>query len=123
MFVKEKLVCGHVFCKNCIYAWKGSTCPLCRSPMFFIVYNKKITLKNIRIHVSNTDEKIKAGGIDEKNLYEMIQTLIDKMWLYAYDKKYLEIIFEYVSYGLQLNPKLFKKHQKILRVMAYRLGC
>lgn len=121
MFVKEKLVCGHSFCKNCIYAWKSNTCPLCRSPLFFIAHNKKIIIDTIELRISNTDEKIRDGTIDEKTLRETIHELMNKMWLYAYDKKYLEIIYEYLSHGLRMNKKLFLKQFKILRVMAYRL--
>lgn len=36
----QKLCCGHVFCTGCIKTWylkgaSGSTCPMCRAPVYF----------------------------------------------------------------------------------------
>jgi hypothetical protein len=122
MHVKEKLGCGHTFCKNCIYKWKGTTCPLCRSEMFFINHNKDILLENIEIHIKKIDEKIDMGTIDEDSLHKTIQLLVENMWIHSYDKSYIEILSEYVSCGLRLNPKCFKKQHKIFQATVLRLS-
>ena len=41
----QKLCCGHIFCKGCIKTWylkgaSGSTCPMCRSPIYFKGFHK-----------------------------------------------------------------------------------
>lgn len=39
-----KLVCGHVFCKDCIKSWylkgSGAGCPMCRRPVYFKGFHK-----------------------------------------------------------------------------------
>lgn len=41
----QKLCCGHVFCKGCIKNWylrgaAGSSCPMCRRPIYFKGFHK-----------------------------------------------------------------------------------
>ena len=39
-----KLVCGHVFCRECVKSWylkgTGSGCPMCRRPVYFRGFHK-----------------------------------------------------------------------------------
>lgn len=41
----QKLCCGHTFCKNCVKEWylkgvAGTSCPMCRKPMYFKGFHK-----------------------------------------------------------------------------------
>lgn len=122
MYVQEKLACGHTFCKNCIYKWKGETCPLCRSIMFFVNHNKEVTLEIMQTYVKKTDEKIRCNTLDEHSLQEALKLFMENTWAHVYDNNFTEILFEYVAYGLQLNPKSFKKLSKILEATSLRLS-
>ena len=122
MHVREKLACGHEFCKNCIYKWKGDSCPLCRSIMFFINHNKEVTMEIVETHIKKIDEKINLKILDEESLHETIQLLSENMWIYTYDTSYIDILFEYVEQGLQMNPKGFKKKKKIMQATILKLN-
>jgi len=90
--------------------------------MFFINHNKEVTMEIVETHIKKIDEKINLKILDEESLHETIQLLSENMWIYTYDTSYIDILFEYVEQGLQMNPKGFKKKKKIMQATILKLN-
>ena len=57
----QKLCCGHVFCKACVKNWylrgaSGSSCPMCRRPMYWSGFHKVRDQWNEEAYVHKCDE-------------------------------------------------------------------
>lgn len=122
MYVKETLSCGHSFCRNCIYKWKGNTCPMCRSIMFYIINQRDAKLNYAVYNIKILDEQLKANIHDEKFFVNFLNFLSANMWIYYYDSSYLDILFEYTFYSLRNQIFGWKKQFKMMKSISMRLS-
>jgi hypothetical protein len=122
MYVKETLYCGHSFCRNCIYKWKGSTCPMCRSIMFYVINQRNAKLNYATYHIKIIDDQIKVNILDEKFFKQFLIFLNENIWMYYYDSSYLDILFDYTSYILKNQIYGWKKQFKIMQSISMRLS-
>jgi hypothetical protein len=117
MYIKERLACGHIFCKSCIYKWKGKECPKCRSTMFFQIHQKHILLKKANIYITKFDDQMLNDNVNIDELFEGITFLLQNSWIYVYDKSYKQIIIEYMNYGLTKNKLRFSRKNNSMKSM------
>ena len=122
MYVKETLACGHSFCRNCIYKWKGNTCPMCRSIMFYIVHQRDTRLDLVKHLIDTIDEQFKTNTVDEHFLLIVLNMLNENIWIYYYDSSYLDILFEYTSYSLRNQIVGWEKQFKMMKSISMKLS-
>lgn len=122
MYVKETLVCGHSFCRNCIYKWKGNTCPMCRSPMFHIIHQRDTALDHVKYLIDTMDEQFKTKMVNEHFLLIVLNMLNENIWIFYYDSSYLDILFEYTSYSLRNQIVGWNRQFKLMKSISMRLS-
>lgn len=122
MYVKETLVCDHSFCRNCIYKWKGNTCPMCRSIMFHIVHQRDAKLDYADYVINTMDEQLKTNIVNEAFFLHVLDFLNENIWIFYHDSSYLDILFEYTSYRLRNQMTGWKKQFKMMKSISMRLS-
>ena len=122
IYVKETLSCGHSFCRNCIYKWKGTTCPMCRSIMFYIINQRDAKINYATYNIKILDEQLKANIHDVNFFIHVMDFLNQNIWIYYYDGSYLDILLEYTSYSLKNQIVGWKKQFKIMKSISMRLS-
>jgi hypothetical protein len=115
MYVEEKLACGHTFCNGCIYRWKGNECPLCRSIMWYIIHRKETLLTEAAKNVAQIEYDIEDNLLISTDLFFVINFILNNTWMEVYDVYLIDILPKLVSIGMNVNPKLFKKQEIILK--------
>lgn len=122
MYVKETLACGHSFCRNCIYKWKGNTCPMCRSIMFHIVHQRDAKLDYAEYVIDTMDSQLKTNMVNEEFFIHVLDFLNENMWIYYYDRSYLDILLEYTSYILRNQIVGWNRQFKLTKSISMRLS-
>ena len=122
MYVKEKLFCGHSFCRNCIYKWKKTTCPMCRSIMFNVVNQRDAKLDYAIHNIKILDDQLKNNMLDENFFIQFLNFLNENLWIYYYDSSYLDILFEYTSYYVRNRIVGWNKQFKMMKSISMRLS-
>ena len=122
IYVKETLSCGHSFCKNCIYKWKGTTCPMCRSIMFYVINERDAKLDYATYNIKIIDEQIKANILDDNFFIHFLKFLHENMWIYYYDSSYLDILFEYTSYSVRNRIFGWNRQFKMMKSISLKLS-
>jgi hypothetical protein len=124
MYVRQRLVCGHEFCRNCIYNWAGEdkNCPICRTSMVFTNYSKETYINQVKHLVYCIDEYVQdikwteashwLSAIEDE-VYDCVNLMVTNEWMMHCTNDYKRILSTYVAYGNQINEKRFRKLTKI----------
>lgn len=122
MYVKETLSCGHSFCRNCIYKWKGTTCPMCRSMMFNVINQRDVKLDYTIHNIKILDDQLRTNILDETFFIHFLNFLNENMWIYYYDTSYIDILFEYTSYSIRNRIVGWNRQFKMTKIISMRLS-
>ena len=124
MYVKQRLVCGHEFCRNCIYKWAGEdkTCPICRSSMVFTNHSKDTYIDAVKQMVYSIDQYVQdikwkdamhwLSAIEEE-VYDCVNLMVSNEWMMHCTDDYKTVLSTYIGYGERINEKRFRKLGKI----------
>tara|TARA_B100000405_G_scaffold302762_1_gene266963 strand:+ start:5439 stop:6131 length:693 start_codon:yes stop_codon:yes gene_type:complete len=124
MYVKQRLVCGHEFCRNCIYKWAGEEkgCPICRTSMVFTNYSKAAYIQKVKDLVYCIDQYVQdikwtdasrwLNAIEDE-IYDCVTLMVTNEWMMHCTEDYKRVLSTYIGYGNQINEKRFRKLTKI----------
>lgn len=131
MYVRQRLGCGHEFCRNCIYKWAGEEkeCPVCRAPMVFTNYSKETYIVKVKQMVYCIDQYVQdikwkdaahwLCAIEDE-IYECVELLVTNEWMMHCTRDYKGVLSTYIDYGNQINEKRFRKLSKIWNCLKHK---
>jgi len=122
MYTPTTLACNHAFCTNCIYRWssKGDMCPMCRKKMFFIIHSKDVKIRRAEELLLASDYWLDPSirsryGFNEDLLCETITFFLENEWLVSSDRRYKDILRDYINYWGPFEGTISKRLRSLKR--------